>query len=68
MRGGGARRAERHFRPDAPFGRVSTESDDNTLRTYVVGNYMVRVRPTTPEGPVNLVRRSIDADGILWRL
>lgn len=38
------------YPPDAPNGAYS-RVDDNTLRTYIIGNAMVRMRPTTPNAP-----------------
>lgn len=52
------------FSPNAPGGSYR-RIDDNTLRTYVIGNYMVRIRPKTliaPESGWN----SLDDSGILW--
>lgn len=43
-----------------------TRIDDHTLRTYIVGNASVRIRPTTPNHP-QAGWTAIDADGILWR-
>jgi len=53
------------FPADAPLGAYSRPSD-NSLRTYIVGNYMVRVRPTTPNPPLTGWSR-IGASPILWR-
>ena len=52
------------FPADAPLGpyRRPTEA---SLRTYVVGNYMVRVRPTTMNAP-EAGWKPLDVDGILW--
>lgn len=53
------------FPADAPLGpyRRPVES---SLRTYAVGPYMVRVRPTTKDAP-EAGWTAIDADGVLWR-
>lgn len=53
------------FPADAAHGRYS-RPDDASLRTYVVGGYAVRIRPTTPNGPFS--GTPLDGDGILWRL
>jgi hypothetical protein len=53
------------FPPDAPFGAYR-RVNDNTLRTYAVGQYAVRIRPTTLNFP-EPGWTAIDADGILWR-
>lgn len=53
------------FPPEAPLGPYS-RPEDSTLRTYVVGHYMVRVRPTSLEGVVP--GTMLDKDGILWKL
>jgi hypothetical protein len=53
------------FPEDAPFGAYS-RPEDSTLRTYIIGNYMVRVRPTSLEGVVP--GTMLDKDGILWKL
>lgn len=53
------------FPEDAPLGPYS-RPEDSSLRTYVVGHYMVRVRPTSLEGVVP--GAMLDKDGILWRL
>jgi hypothetical protein len=42
------------------------DEQGGSLRTYVVGNSMVRVRPTTKTAP-EPGWTAIDADGILWR-
>lgn len=39
---------------------------ENSLRTYIIGNYSVRIRPTTPNHPES-GWTPIDGDGILWR-
>jgi hypothetical protein len=51
------------FPADAPNGPYS-RPDDASLRTYIVGALMVRIRPTgaAPSG-----WKPIDGDGILWR-
>lgn len=46
--------------PNGPYGRP----DDASLRTYTVGPYAVRVRPTFPNPP--FVARSLDPGGVLW--
>lgn len=51
------------FPADAPNGPYS-RPDDASLRTYIVGNSMVRIRPTG-SGPSGWM--AIDRDGILWR-
>lgn len=48
--------------PRGPYSRVA----DNTLRTYIVGNCMVRMRPTTLQAP-QPGWTMIDSAGILWR-
>lgn len=53
------------FPADAPNGPYSRPVE-NSLRTYVVGPYMVRIRPTTPNAP-EPGWTPLDADGILWR-
>jgi hypothetical protein len=56
--------ALRAFPADAPLGPYRRIVDDS-LRTYVVGNHMVRVRPTTRTAPES-GWRMLDGDGILW--
>ena len=53
------------FPEEAPLGPYS-RVDDNTLRTYIVGNCMVRMRPTTLQAP-QPGWTMIDSAGILWR-
>lgn len=53
------------FPDDAPLGSYSRPSD-KSLRTYVVGNFMVRIRPTTPTPPISGFVRT-GASNILWR-
>lgn len=53
------------FPADAPLGAYS-KRDDQTLRTYVIGTGMVRVRPRTLTAP-EPGWTAIDTDGILWR-
>jgi hypothetical protein len=53
------------FPADAPLGPYHRPID-TSLRTYIRGNYMVRVRPTTPVGVVP--GTPLDADGVLWIL
>jgi hypothetical protein len=53
------------FPADAPLGNYSRPSD-SSLRTYIVGNYSVRIRPTTDKHPVSGFTR-IGASNILWR-
>jgi len=49
---------------DAPNGPYSRPVE-NSLRTYVVGNYMVRVRPTSPSPGSGWVR--IGTSDIFWK-
>ena len=53
------------FPADAPLGPYS-RPNDSSLRTYVVGNYSVRVRPTTSTHPIGGFVRT-GASDILWR-
>ena len=53
------------FPADAPLGNYSRPSD-SSLRTYVVGNYSVRIRPTTDKHPVSGFTR-IGSSNILWK-
>ena len=53
------------FPAAAPLGPYN-RPEDSSLRTYVVGDGMVRVRPTSREGVVP--GTPLDPDGILWRL
>jgi hypothetical protein len=53
------------FPADAPLANYSRPSD-NSLRTYVVGNYSVRIRPTSDKHPVSGFTR-IGASNILWK-
>jgi len=53
------------FPADAPLGHYSRPSD-SSLRTYVVGNYSVRIRPTTSTHPVSGFQR-IGSSNILWK-
>ena len=53
------------FPADAPLG-PSHRPVENSLRTYVVGNCMVRVRPTTPDPPQSGWTR-IGVSNVLWR-
>ncbi len=53
------------FPADAPLGAYSRPSD-NSLRTYIVGNYSVRIRPTTANHPTSGFTR-IGSSNILWR-
>jgi hypothetical protein len=53
------------FPADAPLGAYSRPSD-NSLRTYIVGNYMVRIRPTTPNPSFSGWVRT-GTTPILWR-
>lgn len=48
-----------------PLGNYSRPSD-HSLRTYVVGNAMVRIRPTTSTPPINGFMK-VGASNILWR-
>ena len=50
--------------PKAPYRRIDEQG--RTLRTYAVGNSMVRIRPTTHDAP-EPGWVPIDGDGILWR-
>ena len=52
------------FPADAPLGPYARPADDS-LRTYLVGNYMVRVRPRSPDAP-HPGWTARDADHILW--
>ncbi len=54
------------FPADAPADFRYSRVTDNTLRTYVMGNYMVRIRPTTLQAP-QPGWTMIDSAGILWR-
>lgn len=51
------------FLADAPLGAYARPVE-NSLRTYVVGNWMVRIRPSGP-GPRGWI--ALDDAGILWR-
>jgi hypothetical protein len=53
------------FPADARLGPYNRPVE-NSLRTYVVGHYMVRVRPTTRQGVVP--GTSLDDYGVLWAL
>lgn len=53
------------FPADAPLGAYRRPVE-RSLRTYVVGSYMVRVRPATPEAP-EPGWIALDADGITFR-
>jgi hypothetical protein len=53
------------FPDDAPKGPYGRPGDDS-LRTYTVGDYAVRVRPRTPAGPFR--GKTLDPDGVLWKL
>lgn len=53
------------FPADAPLGAYRRPVE-NTLRTYQVGNYMVRIRPTTKDAP-EPGWTALDAEGILWK-
>lgn len=52
------------FPANAPGGSYR-RIDEETLRTYVIGNHMVRIRPRTLIAP-ELGWNMIDSDGILW--
>lgn len=55
------------FPPDAPLGPYRRiDESGKTLRTYVVGSYMVRIRPTVPEAP-EPGWAPLDAFGIAFR-
>jgi len=60
--------------PNGPYRRIDEVVDWSvpesqrtfyTLRTYAVGNYMVRIRPTRPDA-YEPGWHALDADGILW--
>jgi hypothetical protein len=53
------------FPADAPLGAYS-RPNDSSLRTYIVGNYMVRIRPITPNPPLSGWSR-IGTSNILWK-
>lgn len=53
------------FPDDAPVGAYSRPSDQS-LRTYVVGSYSVRIRPTSASHPINGFVRT-GASDVLWR-
>ncbi len=53
------------FPADAPNGPYSRPVE-NSLRTYVVGNCMVRVRPTTPDPPSSGWTK-IGVSHVLWK-
>jgi hypothetical protein len=53
------------FPADAPLGAYRRPVE-NSLRTYQIGNYMVRVRPTTKDAP-EPGWTALDSEGILWR-
>lgn len=53
------------FSADAPLGPYNRPVE-NSLRTYVVGNNMVRIPPCSPDPPVPGLTR-MDPEGILWR-
>lgn len=52
------------FPPDAPNGGYR-RLDDQSLRTYVIGNFMLRVRPQNVSAP-EPGWRALDPDGILF--
>ena len=55
------------FPPDAPINPYRRiDEHEGSLRTYVVGNSLVRVRPTTLTAP-EPGWTALDPDGILWR-
>lgn len=55
------------FPADAPLGHYSRPDEGpGSLRTYIVGGYMVRIRPTTPAAP-QPGWAPLDGDGITWR-
>ncbi len=54
------------FPADAPADFRYSRVTDNTLRTYIMGNCMVRIRPTTLQAP-QPGWTMIDSAGILWR-
>lgn len=53
------------FPADAPKGPYSRPMD-SSLRTYIVGDHAVRIRPTVSTPPFNGI--ALDPGGILWRL
>jgi hypothetical protein len=53
------------FPADAPLSAYRRPVE-NTLRTYVIGSYMVRIRPTTKDAP-EPGWTALDSEGILWR-
>jgi hypothetical protein len=55
------------FPEDAPLGGYRRiDEGAGSLRTYIIGGYMVRVRPTTPNAPES-GWQPLDSNGILWR-
>ncbi len=60
------RRGLTAFPADAPISGAYRRADDASLRSYVVGPYMVRVRPTGPEAPES-GWVPLDEWGIAWR-
>jgi hypothetical protein len=56
------------FPADTPLGLASyrrIDPDPTAMRSYVIGETLVRVRPTTPSAP-EPGWTSLDTDGILW--
>jgi hypothetical protein len=54
------------YPPNAPAGAYQ-RVDDNTLRTYIIGNDMVRMRPTTPNSPKpGFTELPVQPKHILW--
>jgi hypothetical protein len=53
------------FPPDAPTGPYRRPVEQS-LRTYVVGNFMVRIRPTSLNAP-EPGWTALDASGVMWR-
>jgi len=53
------------FPADAPLGPYS-RPNDSSLRTYIVGNYMVRIRPTTATPSFSGWTR-IGTSNVLWK-
>jgi hypothetical protein len=50
--------------PNAPYRRI--DESGRSLRTYAIGNYMVRIRPQTKDAPEQ-GWVPLDTEGILWR-
>ena len=54
------------FPANAPLANY-TRPNDSSLRTYVMGNYSVRIRPTTPTHPGGSGWKRIGSSPILWQ-